>query len=135
VKKRIVIFTFCALSFVYNAFAEASYSEENVVYFKEKLELAELNGSDYAVLDIRANLNFNKEHIEDAISIPRMDLDARFHELDHLKSHIIFIYGYRTADARKAGEFLGENGFDEVVILVGGLSTWKDQGYIVVSRD
>jgi len=104
-----------------------------VVDFKTELEGNEFLGTDYAILDVRTKLEFNNEHIEDAISIPRAEIEVRHNELNHLYESILYVYGSNTYDAKRASQFLDDTKiFTDIVYLESGIEAWRSAHYILV---
>ncbi|MFN8167049.1 MAG: rhodanese-like domain-containing protein [Bacteroidia bacterium] len=87
----------------------------NVFYWDQFPEA----GSDYILLDVRTEKEFENGKIEGAINIPIDDIRARMHELP--KDKPIYIYCEAGQRGYLAQRTLRQNGFKEVKNLSGGI--------------
>lgn len=77
------------------------------------------------LVDVREPDEFAQGSLPNAIHIPLGEIPARMDELDASKRTLVLCHaGGRSA---RAGEFLSQNGFSEVVNLAGGMSAWNDR--------
>ncbi|MFN8167124.1 MAG: FAD-dependent oxidoreductase [Bacteroidia bacterium] len=91
----------------------------NVFYWDQFPE----EGSDYILLDVRTEKEFENGKIDNAINIPIDDIRARMHELP--KDKPIYIYCEAGQRGYLAQRTLRQNGFKEVKNLSGGYYLWK----------
>lgn len=74
------------------------------------------------ILDVRTKEDFEKNHIEGAISIPLEELEDNLDKFDKKEDiSIICNTGVRT---KKAGKILEDNGFTMVTLVLPGMSKW-----------
>ncbi len=81
----------------------------------------------YAILDIRTRLNFEKEHIPEAIHIPLVELESRRKELPADKT--IYLYGSNNLQGFNASVLLYQLGRIDTYTINGGFPAWKEFGY------
>ena len=88
-----------------------------------------LNSDDLEILDVRTPNEYQTEHIEDSIHIEAGYVIEQIDELDPDKTYAILCGGgYR---ATIAASLLVKHGFDNISIILGGMSAWKDQKALV----
>ncbi|MCB9457547.1 MAG: MBL fold metallo-hydrolase [Anaerolineaceae bacterium] len=92
--------------------------------------LQSANGSRPVVLDVREPWEFGQGHLPDAVLIPLGQLGGRLGELDPAKPvAIICASGNRS---QSAAALLGQQGFETVYNIRGGIMAWMRQRYPVV---
>ncbi|MES2322067.1 MAG: rhodanese-like domain-containing protein [Pseudomonadota bacterium] len=84
-----------------------------------------MNRGKTVVIDVRDAAEFANGHLRDAKNIPLADLGKRIGELDKSKGKSIVLVCQTGARADKAVKQLTAAGFDEVVVLDGGLAAWQ----------
>ncbi len=87
---------------------------------------------DILLLDVREESEFRKNHIGGAKLLPVGELEHRMDELPIEKT--IILYCRSGTRSRNAAVFLVENGFGTVYDM-GGIISWIQKGYPVVSED
>jgi hypothetical protein len=90
------------------------------------LELADWiikNKSDYTLVDVRSEDQFNEYNIPTAISIPLPELP----ESDLLRNQKIILYSEDDINSAQAWFILKSKNFKGVYILDGGLKKWQDE--------
>ena len=83
-----------------------------------------INRGKTTVLDIRTADEFAKGHLRDAKNIPLADLASRIGELDKLKGRTVVVVCQTGARADKAVRQLKTAGFEDAVVLDGGIAAW-----------
>lgn len=84
-----------------------------------------LLGDNVQVVDVREPEETDAGTLPNVILIPLGDIPARMGELDSSKTILVVCKaGGRSA---KAGQFLVQNGFGDVVNLSGGMLAWQDR--------
>tara|TARA_B100000963_G_scaffold356505_1_gene376723 strand:+ start:3000 stop:3419 length:420 start_codon:yes stop_codon:yes gene_type:complete len=87
--------------------------------------LIKLCNNDEAVLiDLRSSDLFNSGHITSSINIPLSDILKRSNEINNSNKKIILICEMGNS-APNAGEILQKEGFDDLLILKGGINEWR----------
>ena len=79
---------------------------------------------DVLVLDVRTYKAYVNRHIRGAKSIPLDKLASRISRIDEGTKTII-VHGYDNDKSARASEILARAGYDDVVILDGGLKDWE----------
>jgi rhodanese-related sulfurtransferase len=86
----------------------------------------------FVLLDVRAPMEYEDEHIEGAINIPVADLRERHKELN--KEHAIIMICSSGNRSTLGASILKQHGFDDDYNVAGGLSGYSAAGYIRVCR-
>jgi len=89
------------------------------------------NYPNLAVLDVRTQGEYDNEHLEKAVLIPQVELEARIDEFVSHKDHEIIVYCKSGGRSQSASEFLEEHGFAKVYNMLGGIQEWKSASYPV----
>ncbi len=84
-----------------------------------------INSNDAVVLDVRADAEYRKGHIINAINVPQGQLQTQLASLDKYKSRPIITVCRTGQESARAGVVLKQQGFDQVHTLSGGLVTWE----------
>lgn len=84
-----------------------------------------INKQDAKVLDIRDAKEYRQGHITDAVNIPFNALEERIGELKPYKDVPIILVCKMGQHSGSAGKILRKKGYDNVVRLSGGLSSWQ----------
>ena len=77
----------------------------------------------YTVIDVRSKADYDKGHIEGAVSIPHEELKERMGELDKNSKYVTHCNKGTTGNA--AQNLLLNSGFSEVYNLSGGYSQYR----------
>ncbi|WP_232337470.1 rhodanese-like domain-containing protein [Deinococcus arboris] len=78
------------------------------------------------LVDVREQSEYNEVHAEGAQLLPLSELEARYQELPQDRELVMICRsGARSA---RAGEFLKERGYGQVVNLAGGTMAWVEGG-------
>jgi rhodanese-related sulfurtransferase len=89
-------------------------------------ELVTLSNENKTLLiDLRSADEFNNGHITNSINIPFKDLDSRSHEISLNEERQIALICEMGSNSGNAGEQLMKLGFENILILRGGVSQWK----------
>jgi len=81
----------------------------------------------FVLLDVRAPLEYEENHIDGAINIPVAELRTRYRELDgETKTVLVCSSGNRSS---LGASILKQNGFRQVYNLAGGMSGYGAAGY------
>ncbi|MBN1455435.1 MAG: rhodanese-like domain-containing protein [Methanomicrobia archaeon] len=84
------------------------------------------------VVDLRSAEEYDAGHIKGARSIPLDNLSNQTAALNTSKK--IVIYSADGSNSSVAGTLLMEQGFERVYPVIGGLQTWNESGYVMVTR-
>ena len=83
------------------------------------------------VIDVRESDEFDVGHITGAKNIPNNDIERRSNEISSDKP--IILTCSLGQNSPSAGEKLQEQGFKDIYILSGGLTTWTETGLPLVT--
>ncbi|HQP27240.1 MAG TPA: rhodanese-like domain-containing protein [Candidatus Syntrophosphaera sp.] len=82
---------------------------------------------DFVLLDVRAPLEYEDNHIEGAINIPVADLRTRYNELNRDKTTVLIC---STGNRSSLGaSILEQHGFKDVYNIAGGMTGYSAAGY------
>jgi glyoxylase-like metal-dependent hydrolase (beta-lactamase superfamily II)/rhodanese-related sulfurtransferase len=82
----------------------------------------------FVLLDVRAPLEYEENHIEGAINIPVSELRIRHHELNRDQSTVLVCSSGNRSSL--GASILEQHGFKEVYNVAGGMSGYSAAGYI-----
>jgi rhodanese-related sulfurtransferase len=83
----------------------------------------------FALLDVRTPKEFNEERIDGAVLVDYLSPSFRdeMAKLDRRKTYLVYCRtGHRTNGAAKV---MRELGFQNVSVLAGGITKWKEAGF------
>lgn len=87
-----------------------------------------INQGKAVIVDVRDPAAFAAGHLRDAKNIPLKELSNRVGELDKAKSKAVITVCQSGTQSAKAAAQLKKAGFNEAVILDGGVAAWQAQG-------
>jgi sulfur-carrier protein adenylyltransferase/sulfurtransferase len=100
---------------------------------KQTLEIRESNGSaDEApvVLDVRELQEYEQGHLPGAIHVPRGHLETRIETAVPDRSRRVIAYcSTQNRSALAAVTIKEQLGYDDVAVMTGGFTLWRDRGY------
>ncbi|MGY0220118.1 rhodanese-like domain-containing protein [Endozoicomonadaceae bacterium StTr2] len=97
-------------------------------------EATRLVNQDGAVfLDVREKKDFNTGHMVDAVNIPLARLKERAVEIDKYKTKPVIVVDAMGQHSGSAAKILKDAGFENVVRLKGGVSTWQADNLPLIS--
>ena len=89
-------------------------------------QLIELTNKDNAVLiDLRSSDDYSNGRITGSINIPFSEIEDRSHEIKLSDEKSLVLICDAGSQSANAGESLKKHGFDNSLILSGGISQWK----------
>jgi rhodanese-related sulfurtransferase len=91
------------------------------------------NNKTFRLYDARSTKAFEKEHIKNAISTPVEDIEDNLEQFSRELINVVYTYNNHCQRAAKAAFFLANNNYP-VMILDGGIDTWKKYYYEIVSK-
>ena len=91
-------------------------------------QFTEIQDSDYILVDVRTIEEYESGHIQDAVNFDfySESLDNDILTLD--KSSSIILYCRTQNRSTKTANYLKENGYKEITVLVGGITSWVKNG-------
>ncbi|CAM3435158.1 rhodanese-like domain-containing protein [Parendozoicomonas haliclonae] len=91
-----------------------------------------MNQEDGVVVDLREKKDFSRGSITGSLNIPLASLQSRIGELEKHKTAPIILVDAMGQHSGTAGKQLKDAGFENVVRLSGGISTWQGENLPLV---
>ena len=89
-------------------------------------DLVSLTNQDAAkLIDLRSPNEFSDGHITGSINIPYADIKDRLHEIKLQEGKSLVLICDSGSQSANAGEVLNKSGYQNTVILSGGIGAWK----------
>ena len=89
-------------------------------------ELVSLTNQDAAkLIDLRSPNEFADGYITGSINIPYEDIEDRLHEIKLQEGKSLVLICDSGSQSANAGEVLNKSGYQNTVILSGGIGAWK----------
>ena len=88
----------------------------------------ELQDSDYTLIDVRTQDEFDLGHIDGAINLDFYSETFQNDILSLPKNETIVLYCRTNNRSSKTANILKENGFKEISVLEGGITEWVKNG-------
>lgn len=104
-----------------NFFAEKLAFSLGPVELKEMMKAKKVK-----LIDVRHANDYEMGHIQDAMSIPKEDLEANLSKLSKNDVHVVYCYNQQCQLAASSALFLAKNDYP-VMELTGGFKTWKEE--------
>ena len=95
-------------------------------------ELTEIQDTDYILVDVRTIEEYESGHIQDAIHFDFYSESFQKEILSLDKSSSIILYCRTQNRSTKTANFLKENGYKEISVITGGITSWVKNGYDLV---
>ena len=92
-------------------------------------DFVEIQDSDYTLIDVRTQDEFDLGHIDSAINLDFYSETFQNDILSLPKNETIVLYCRTNNRSRKTANILKENGFREISVLDGGITEWVKNGY------
>ena len=102
--------------------------ESNEISVISDYQFIEIQDNDYTLVDVRTTEEYESGHIQNAINI---DFYSESFEKEILllnKSSSIILYCRTQNRSTKTANFLLENGYKEIAVLDGGITSWVKNG-------
>ena len=91
-------------------------------------DFVEIQGSDYTLIDVRTQDEFDLGHIDGAINLDFYSETIQNDILSLPKDETIVLYCRTNNRSSKTANILKENGFKEISVLEGGITEWVKNG-------
>ena len=89
-------------------------------------DLVSLTNQDAAkLIDLRSPNEFADGHITGSINIPYANIEDRLHEIKLQEGKSLVLICDSGSQSANAGEVLNKSGYQNTVILSGGIGAWK----------
>ena len=92
------------------------------------VQFIEIQDSDYILVDVRTTEEYELGHIQDAINFDYYSESFQKEILSLDKSASIVLYCRTQNRSTKTANYLKENGYKEIAVLEGGITSWVKNG-------
>ena len=103
-------------------------SEINVI---SDAQFNEIQDSDYILVDVRTVEEYESGHIQDAINFDFYSESFQKEILSLEKNSLIILYCRTQNRSTKAANFLKENGYKDISVIEGGITSWVKNGNVL----
>ena len=117
-------FIFFSLLIIYSC----QIFESNEINEISDAQFTEIQDSDYILVDVRTIEEYESGHIQDAINFDFYSESFKKEILSLDKSSSIILYCRTQNRSTKTANFLKENGYKEITVLAGGITSWVKNG-------
>ena len=117
-------FVFFCLLLVYSCQIFES-AEINVI---SDAQFTEIQDTDYILVDVRTAEEYESGHIQDAVNFDFYSESFQKEILSLDKSASIVLYCRTQNRSTKTANYLKENGYKEIAVLEGGITSWVKNG-------
>ena len=104
------------------------YLSPTEIKFISDSDFIELQYSDYTLIDVRTQDEFDLGHIDSAINLDFYSDTFQNDILSLPKNETIVLYCRTNNRSSKTATILKENGFKEISVLEGGITDWVKKG-------
>ena len=91
-------------------------------------QFTEIQDSDYILVDVRTIEEYESGHIQDAVNFDFYSESFQKEILSLDKSSSIILYCRTQNRSTKTANYLKENGYKEITVLEGGITSWVKNG-------
>ena len=91
-------------------------------------QFTEIQDSDYILVDVRTAEEYESGHIQDAVNFDFYSESFQNDILTLDKSSSIILYCRTQNRSTKTANYLKENGYKEITVIVGGINSWVKNG-------
>jgi molybdopterin/thiamine biosynthesis adenylyltransferase/rhodanese-related sulfurtransferase len=113
--------------------ARSKIEELDPTAVKETLDAASQNGNAETapvILDVREQQEYEQGHLPGAVHVPRGHLETRIETAVPDRSRRVIAYcSTQNRSALAAVTMKEELGYDDVAVMTGGFTLWRDRGY------
>ena len=102
--------------------------ESNEINEISDAQFTEIQDSDYILVDVRTIEEYESGHIQDAINFDFYSESFQKEILSLDKSSSIILYCRTQNRSTKTADYLKENGYKEITVLAGGITSWVKNG-------
>ena len=117
-----IVFLFLVLFYSCQIFES---TEINVI---SDTQFTEIHGIDYILVDVRTIEEYESGHIQDAVNFDFYSESFQNDILSLDKSSSIILYCRTQNRSTKTANYLKENGYKEITVLEGGITSWVKNG-------
>jgi len=91
-------------------------------------QFIEIQDTDYILVDVRTIEEYESGHIQDAINFDFYSGSFQKEILSLDKSSSIILYCRTQNRSTKTANYLKENGYEEITVIEGGITSWVKNG-------
>ena len=91
-------------------------------------QFIEIQDTDYILVDVRTIEEYESGHIQDAINFDFYSKSFQKEILSLDKSSSIILYCRTQNRSTKTANYLKENGYKEITVIEGGITSWVKNG-------
>ena len=91
-------------------------------------DFVEIQGSDYTLIDVRTQDEFDLGHIDSAINLDFYSETFQNDILSLPKNETIVLYCRTNNRSSKTANILKENGYKDILVIRGGITDWVKNG-------
>ena len=102
--------------------------ESNEINEISVAQFIEIQDSDYILVDVRTIEEYESGHIQDAVNFDFYSESFQNDILSLDKSSSIILYCRTQNRSTKTANYLKENGYKEITVLEGGITSWVKNG-------
>ena len=92
------------------------------------VQFIEIQDSDYILVDVRTAEEYESGHIQDAVNFDFYSESFQNDILTLDKSSSIILYCRTQNRSTKTANYLKENGYKQITVIVGGITSWVKNG-------
>ena len=120
-------FIFFSLLLVYSCQIFESYEINEI----SDIQFTEIQDTDYILVDVRTAEEYESGHIQDAVNFDFYSESFQKEILSLEKNSLIILYCRTQNRSTKAANFLKENGYKEISVIEGGITSWVKNGNVL----
>ena len=117
-------FIFISLLLIYSC----QIFESNEINEISDAQFTEIQDTDFILVDVRTTEEYESGHIQDAINFDFYSESFQNDILTLDKSSSIILYCRTQNRSTKTANYLKENGYKEIIVLAGGITSWVKNG-------
>ena len=117
-------FVFFSLLLVYSC----QIFESKDISVISNTQFTEIQDTDYILVDVRTGEEYESGHIQDAVNFNFYSESFQNDILSLDKSASIVLYCRTQNRSTKTANYLKENGYKEITVLEGGITSWVKNG-------
>ena len=117
-------FVFFSLLIVYSC----QIFESDEINEISDIQFTEIQDSDYILVDVRTAEEYESGHIQDAVNFDFYSESFQNDILTLDKSSSVILYCRTQNRSTKTANYLKENGYKEISVLAGGITSWVKNG-------
>ena len=91
-------------------------------------QFSEIQDNDHILVDVRTAEEYESGHIQDAVNFDFYSESFKKEILSLDKSSLIILYCRTQNRSTKTANYLKENGYKEITVLTGGITSWVKNG-------